>query len=280
MSMNMKLSAMILGLLASSILIGINSFSIPAWIEIGLFDAFEFLFDVAGDETIGVYLGIWLFVLSSIVALAGSIMTNSDPRTGGILLGAASVPNIIFTLTGFGTDVGPFLLLSALLLLVAMLLAFSASTQEESTSRQRTSVTTKVSPMILGILGSSIIFLIQSYGFFFIFELIIKDSPPIQEVVLVLFSLLWIPLFLLIVPLAGAIMTNSNPRIGAVLLSVGSVLIIIQNGYSLFWSYDHFHSFHFLAEDVFSWLFTGMGILLLLVATVRAFSASTQERSE
>ncbi len=132
--MNMKLSAMILGILGSSILIGINSFSIPAWGEIGLFDAsvFEFLIDVAGDETIGAYFGIWLFVLSSIVALAGSIITNSDPRTGGILLGAASVPNIIFTLTGFGTDVGPFLLLSALLLLVAMLLALSASTQERS----------------------------------------------------------------------------------------------------------------------------------------------------
>lgn len=81
------------------------------------------------DEGYLVFAG-WVVMLSSVIALLGAILTHGSPRVGAKLLGIAAIPCILFTFAG----VGMFFGLGTLLLVIAAVLAFIASTQEKAES--------------------------------------------------------------------------------------------------------------------------------------------------
>ena len=114
---SMKIAAMVVGILGSVVTFFV---SILALLVSSVFSAFT-------GEGIFVAIG-WLVVLSSIGALVGAILTSGNPKLGAILLGLAAVPSIFFTLSGIGVFFG----LGTLLLVIATVLAFTASKQERS----------------------------------------------------------------------------------------------------------------------------------------------------
>ena len=112
----LKIAAMVLGILGSVVTFFV---SVGAVVLGGLFSA------ITGDGF--AYLVGWLVVLSSIAALVGAILTNSNPRVGAILLGIAAIPSILFTLLVSSLFFG----LGTLLLVIATVLAFIASSQSK-----------------------------------------------------------------------------------------------------------------------------------------------------
>ncbi len=111
----MKIAAMVVGMLGSVVTFFVSIFTLLASSVLSAFTG----------EGIFVAIG-WLVVLSSIGALAGTILTNGNPRLGAILLGIAEVTNVLFTTSGVRLVFG----LGALLLVIAAVLAFIASMQE------------------------------------------------------------------------------------------------------------------------------------------------------
>ena len=113
----------------------------------------------------------------------------------------------------------------------------------------------KIAAMVLGILGSVVTFFVSIGAVLLggLFSAITGDG----------FAYLvgWLVGMSSIAALVGAILTKSNPRVGAILLGIAAIPSIL---------------FTILVSS----LFFGLGTLLLVIATVLAFIASTQESTE
>ena len=113
----------------------------------------------------------------------------------------------------------------------------------------------KIAAMVVGILGSVVTFFVSVGAVVLggLFSAITGDE----------FAYLvgWLVVLSSIAALVGAILTKSNPRVGAILLGIAAIPSIL---------------FTILVSS----LFFGLGTLLLVIATVLAFIASTQESTE
>ena len=134
-----------------------------------------------------------------------------------------------------------------------------SSGSNESTTQARVNQgdaqTMKIAAMVLGILGSVVTFFV-SVGAVVIgglFSAITGEGLA--------YYVGWLVVLSSIAALVGAILTYSNPRVGAILLGIAAVPSIL---------------FTFMGVA----LFFGLGTLLLVIATVLAFIASTQESTE
>ena len=115
--------------------------------------------------------------------------------------------------------------------------------------------TMKIAAMVVGILGSIVTFFV-SVGTVVLGGLF---SAFTGEGIFVAIG--WLVVLSSIAALVGAILTNGNPRIGAILLGIAAVPSVL-----------------FTLSGV--GLFFGLGALLLLIATVLAFIASVQESAQ
>ena len=134
-----------------------------------------------------------------------------------------------------------------------------SSGSNESTTQARVNQgdaqTMKIAAMVLGILGSVVTFFVSVGAVVLggLFSAITGDG----------FAYLvgWLVVLSSIAALVGAILTYSNPRVGAILLGIAAIPSIL---------------FTLLVSS----LFFGLGTLLLVIATVLAFIASSQSKVE
>ena len=113
----------------------------------------------------------------------------------------------------------------------------------------------KIAAMVVGILGSVVTFFVS------ILALLVSSifSAFTGEGIFVAIG--WLVVLSSIGALVGAILTNGNPRLGAILLGIAAVP-------SIFFTTSGVH------------LVFGLGALLLVIAAVLAFIASAQESAE
>lgn len=110
----------------------------------------------------------------------------------------------------------------------------------------------KIAAMVVGILGSVVTFFVS------IFTLLASSVLSAFTGEGIFVAIGWLVVLSSIGALVGAILTNGNPRLGAILLGIAAV-----------------PSVFFTASGVH--LVFGLGALLLVIAAVLAFIASTQE---
>ena len=127
--------------------------------------------------------------------------------------------------------------------------------RDTRTLQGRDAQTLKIAAMVLGILGSVVTFFVSVGAVVLggLFSAITGEG----------FAYLvgWLVVLSSIAALVGAILTHSNPKVGAILLGIAAIPSIL---------------FTILVSS----LFFGLGTLLLVIAAVLAFIASTQEKGE